>query len=119
MYAMGFHWLQSAEFDKARSAFELLWRACPDQPDYAGGLAQSALGQGHPDEAASYFLLALALDENNAGHMLGLGRAYRACQLPAHARLALQLAEAMGQQPRQDPATADLARACLALMGDA
>lgn len=117
VYSMGYHWLQAGEFEKARSAFETLWRACPGEAKYAGGLAHSALGQGHPDVAATYFLLALAMDETNAGYMLGLGRSFRACQLPGHARLAMQISEALGEQ--HDPKTAELARACMAFMGDA
>ncbi len=116
-YAMAYHWLQSGDFEKARSAFETLWRACPDRHDYAAGLANSALGQGQPDVAVAYFLLAVELDASNAGYLLGLGRAFRACKLPGHARLALGLAIAEGER-QQNRQTSDTARACLQLMGD-
>lgn len=117
MYSMGFHWLQGGEFEKSRAAFETLWRVCPHEARYAAGLAQSALGQGQAEVAAAHFTMALALDEGNAGYMLGFGRALRACGLAAHARLAMQIALARAEQ--SDPPTAHLARACLALMGDA
>jgi predicted Zn-dependent protease len=116
-YSMGFHWLQGGEFEKSRAAFETLWRACPTDARYAAGLAQSALGQGQAEVAAAHFMMALALDGENAGYMLGFGRALRSCGRPAHARLAMQIAEALAE--KKDPSTAHLARACLALMGDA
>jgi predicted Zn-dependent protease len=116
-YAMAYHWLQAGEFDKARPAFEMLWRVCPDQAHFCAGLAQSALGQNEPDVAVSYFLLALGIDENNAGYTLGLGRAFLANKLPGHARLALHMAQAMGQV--SDPVVAAQAGAALALMGHA
>ncbi len=114
-YAIGYNWLQLGEFEKSRAAFETLWGQCPDVAPYAAGLAHSALGQGQADVAVNYFLIAVGLDENNAGYMLGLGRAFQASKLPGHARLALDIAQTMAAQA-QDRTTADLARACLQLM---
>jgi len=114
-YAIGYNWLQVGEFEKSRAAFETLWRQCPDVAPYAAGLAHSALGQGQADVALNYFLIAAGLDENNAGYMLGLGRAFQASKLPGHASLALDIAQAMAEQS-QDRNTAEMARACLQLM---
>lgn len=114
-YALGFAWLESGDFDKARVAFDALWQCCPDDARYAAGLAYSALGQGQVDVALSHFLLAVGLDEGNAGYVLGLGRAFRAARLPGHAALALELAQAMATQA-QDRQTAAMAAACLRLM---
>jgi Tfp pilus assembly protein PilF len=114
-YALGYGWLQSREYDKARAAFETLWQQCPDEARYAAGVAHSALGQGQGDVAMAYFLLAVGLDENNPGYMLGLSRAFLANRYPGHAREGFELAEAMAEQA-QDKITADMARACLQLM---
>jgi tetratricopeptide (TPR) repeat protein len=114
-YAIGYNWLQLGDFEKSRSAFETLWGQCPDVAPYAAGLAHSALGQGQADVAVNYFLIAAGLDENNAGYMLGLGRAFQASKLPGHARLALDIAQGMAEQS-QDHNTAEMARACLQLM---
>ena len=114
-YALGFAWLESADFDKARAAFDALWLSCPDEARYAAGLAYSALGQGQIDVALSYFMLAANLDEDNAGYLLGLGRAFQAGNLPGHAGMALDIAKAMATQA-QDRRTADMAEACLRLM---
>lgn len=110
IYSFGFNWLELREFDKARSAFEILWQSRPEQAAYAAGLAQSALGQGQSDVAVSYFLLANELDENNAGYMLGLGQAFQACELPGHARLAYGLTVALAEK-NEDKDTARVASA--------
>ena len=117
VYAMAYKWLMTGDFDKARAGFEVLFSQRPDVPAYAAGLANAALNQGDADVAMSHFLLAVGMDENNAGYMVGLGRAFRLCNLPGHARMAFQIAQEMGRGT--DPATADLARACLVMMGDA
>lgn len=117
-YALGFAWLESGDFDKARAAFDALWLCCPDEARYAAGLAYSALGQGQVDLALGYFMLAVGLDEDNAGYLLGLGRAFLAARLPGHAALALDIAQTMATQAR-DRQTADMAAACLRLMGKA
>jgi tetratricopeptide (TPR) repeat protein len=114
VYAFGFNWLELREFDKARSAFEILWQSRPDHAAYAAGLAQSALGQGQSDVAVSYFLLAIELDEKNAGYMLGLGQAFQACELPGHARLAYGLTLVLAQEI-DDQATARVASALLSM----
>lgn len=114
-YALGFALLEGGDFEKARAAFETLWLSCPDEARYAAGLAYSALGLGQVDLALGYFMLAVSLDEDNAGYLLGLGRAFQASRLPGHAALALELAQAMASQA-QDRPTAEMAAACLRLM---
>lgn len=117
LYALAHRSLQGAEYATARGIFEMLRMARPERADFVGGVAYSAFGQGEYDTALSHFLLATGLDPNNAGLMVGLGRAYRAVGLAGHARLALQIAEQLAGT--QDPKTAELARACLTLMGEA
>jgi len=115
LYTLGFAWLQTSEFVKARAAFDTLWRCRPDEARYAAGLGHSALGQGQADEALTYFLLAVGLDEDNAGYMMGLGRAFMATGLPGHAGLALGLAQAMTDETKAHDISA-MASACLRLM---
>jgi Flp pilus assembly protein TadD len=117
LYALAHRSLQGAEYATARAIFEMLRLARPERADFVGGVAYAAFGQGEYDTALSHFVLATALEPNNPGLMVGLGRAYRAVGLPGHARLALQIAEQLAGS--KDPKSAELARACLTLMGEA
>jgi tetratricopeptide (TPR) repeat protein len=114
-YAMGFGWLQIGDFEKAQFAFQTLWQCCPDEARYAAGMGHSALGLGQTDLALSYFLLAVGLEEDNPGYMLGLGRAFVAGDLPGHGMLALKIAQSMAEAA-QDRQTAEMAGAFLRLM---
>lgn len=115
VYSMAFTWLENGEFDKARAGFEILWRQRPDEAAYCAGLAHAALNQGDADAAMCHFLLAVDLAPDNAGYMVGLGRAFRLFNLPGHAQLAFEIAQAMGEA--NDPAAASMAKVCLAMMG--
>jgi predicted Zn-dependent protease len=115
LYGLGYRCLETAEYDKARAVFEVLQRMQPDRCDFVAGVGHAAFGQGDAEVALQQFILATELEPNNAGLMIGLGRAYRALGLAGHAQLALEMAETMAGTA--DPANANLARACLALMG--
>ena len=117
LYGLGYRCLQAADYPQARAIFEVLQRMQPDRCDFVAGVGHAAFGQGDVDVAMQQFLLATELEPDNAGLMVGLGRAYRALGLTGHARVALEMAEAMAGTA--DPANANLARACLALMGPA
>jgi tetratricopeptide (TPR) repeat protein len=117
VYAMAYNWLDKGEYDKARAGFEILCRQCPDVAAYHAGLAHAALNQDDAEAAMGHFLLAIELAPENAGYMVGLGRAFRLFNLPGHARMAFEMAQVMGQD--SDPGAASMAKVCLAMMGSA
>ncbi len=92
LYAAGYEQLQRGEFDRAQKTFMTLYGQMPGQARFAAGVGHSLMGQKEPELASSWFTLACALDEGNAGYQLSLSRALIGCGHRQLARLALRSA---------------------------
>jgi predicted Zn-dependent protease len=92
LYATGFEHLKEGAFDKALKVFQLLFSQVPGDARFCAGVAHSLMGQQEHELASSWFTLACALDENNAGYQLSLSKAYLGCGHRQLARLSLRLA---------------------------
>ena len=79
LYAAGYEQMQTGEFGRAQKVFMTLYAQMPGQARFAAGVGHSLMGQKEHELASSWFTLACALDESNAGYQLSLAKALIGC----------------------------------------
>jgi predicted Zn-dependent protease len=114
-YSCGYQWLEIGDFARAQTAFKFLWLRRPNEARFAAGMGQVSMGLKDPTSAMSWFLLALSLDDRNAGYALSLAQAFIESELPLHAFHALRVAIALAE-PAGNSAIAAKAQALLTLL---
>jgi Flp pilus assembly protein TadD len=115
MYGFGFRLLAAEQYEQALSVFSFLFAQRPTEPRVLSGFGHSLYGLGDVGEAAMMHSLAYSAEPDNPGHILAMAEDLMALDVPMVTDL-LRAAEYLADQTPQYTATAERARALLALM---